>query len=316
MFVFVDFRIDLVIFLSSLVSVFVPKITAGTLAKHRNKYLTKVGKYVSSIKDFFEGFKLIDNRTRDNIWKEHDKIIKNTAGKRYKYGRFKVVTLRINGFAVDIIGVFSFIAVGILFLKKQITIGKGIATFGYIQCFINPIDEILRGINTISSLKHIKSKVFYYINEYELSNKVNKKNFNSHIEFKNVNINYENFSIKNFSYKFEKGKKYALIGHSGSGKSTRINALMNYSELDSGSIYIDDENLDSLDTSNIICCINQNEHIFADNFINNVFMFSTYKNDKINEIVDKLNLNILGNIKHKDNCQKLILNFGKILDLY
>lgn len=305
MLVFVDFRIALVIFLSSLVSVFVPKITAKTLAKRRNTYFTQVGRYVSCIKDFFEGFKLINSRTRDNICKEHDKIIKETADKRYEYGKFKVVTLRINGFAVDIIGVFSFIAVGILFLKNEITIGTGIATFGYIQCFINPIDEILRDINTISSLKHIKSKVFTYINENKPSNTANKEEFNSHIEFKNVSINYEDFSISNFSYKFEKGKKYALVGHSGSGKSTIVNALMKYKELNSGSIYIDDEKLNTLDTSNIIFCVNQNEHIFAENFINNVSMFSTYKNDKINEVVDKLNLNILENIKYKENCQQL-----------
>jgi len=305
MFAFVDFRIALVIFLSSLVSVFVPKITATTLAKRRNTYLTQVGRYVSCIKDFFEGFKLIDSRTRNNICKEHDKIIKKTADKRYEYGKFKVVTLRINGFAVDIIGVFSFIAVGILFLKNEITIGTGIATFGYIQCFINPIDEILRDINTISSLKNVKSKVFTYINENEPSNTANKEEFNSHIEFENVNIDYGDFSISDFSYRFEKGKKYALVGHSGSGKSTIVNALMKYKELDSGSIYIDDEKLNTLDTSNIIFCVNQNEHIFAENFINNVSMFSTYKNDKINEIVDKLNLNILENIKYKENCQQL-----------
>ncbi|HCQ91120.1 MAG TPA: hypothetical protein DIU45_17210 [Clostridium sp.] len=305
MFVFVDFRIALVIFLSSLVSVFVPKITATTLAKRRNTYLTQVGRYVSCIKDFFEGFKLIDSRTRDNICKEHDKIIKETADKRYEYGKFKVVTLRINGFAVDIIGVFSFIAVGILFFKNEITIGTGIATFGYIQCFIKPIDEILTDINTISSLKHVKSKVFTYINENELSNTVNKEKFNSHIEFKNVNIDYEDFSIRDFSYRFEKGKKYALVGHSGSGKSTIVNALMKYKELNSGSIYIDGENLNSLDTSSIVCCVNQDEHIFADNFINNTSVFSTYNNTKINEIVHNLNLNILENIKYKDNCQQL-----------
>ncbi|WP_257788874.1 ATP-binding cassette domain-containing protein [Clostridium argentinense] len=39
--------------------------------------------------------------------------------------------------------------------------------------------------------------------------------------------------------------------------------------------------------------------------MNNVSMFSTYKNDKINEVVDKLNLNILENIKYKENCQQL-----------
>lgn len=305
MFVFVDFRIALVIFLSSLVSVFVPKITATTLAKRRNEYLTQVGRYVSCIKDFFEGFKLINNRTRDNICKEHDKIIKKTADKRYEYGRFKVVTLRINGFAVDIIGVFSFIAVGILFLKNEITIGTGIATFGYIQCFINPIDEILRDINNISSLKHVKSKVFTYINENEPSNTVNKEEFNSHIEFENVNIDYGDFSVRDFSYRFEKGKKYALVGHSGSGKSTIVNALMKYRELDSGNIYIDGENLNLLDTSSIVCCVNQNEHIFADNFINNASVFSSYNNTKVSEIVDNLNLNILENIKYKENCQQL-----------
>jgi ABC-type multidrug transport system fused ATPase/permease subunit len=161
--------------------------------------------------------------------------------------------------------------------------------------------------------------VFTYINENEPSNTVNKEEFNSHIEFENVNIDYGDFSVRDFSYRFEKGKKYALVGHSGSGKSTIVNALMKYRELDSGNIYIDGENLNLLDTSSIVCCVNQNEHIFADNFINNASVFSSYNNIKVSEIVDNLNLNILENIKYKENCQQLsggekqIVNIARML---
>lgn len=305
LFVFVDWRIALIIFLASLASVFVPKITAKTLSKRRNSYLAQMGCYVSRIKDFWEGFKLINNRTRDSIQGEHEKILKDTANKRYHYGKFKVITLIINAFVIKFVGVAAFFAVGILLYKGEITIGTGVATFGYIQCFIEPIETILDCINTMNSLKEIKSKVLGYIEDNTPSETIPKDRFDSNITFDKVSINYDAFSLKDFSYRFEKDKKYALIGHSGSGKSTIVNTLMKYIEADSGNVYIDGTSLYTLDTSNVICCINQNEHMFADDFMNNVTLFDSYSKAKASKIVDSLKLKMMITIQDKDNCQLL-----------
>lgn len=315
LFVFVDFRIALVIFLASLLSVLVPRITAKTLSKRRNNYLDQMGWYVSRIKDFLEGFKLFSSKTRGSIDHEHEKILKETANKRYHYGRFKILTLKINGFVIDFVGLAAFFAVGILFIRGEITVGTGIATFGYIQCFIHPINDILNDINTINSLKHIKSKVLSYIEDNKPIETALKKEFNSDIVFDQVSIHYEDFSLENFSYRFEKGKKYALIGHSGSGKSTIVNLLMKYVEANIGNICIDGSSLDTLDTANILCCINQDEHIFADDFINNASVFSSYPVAKIDEIVTNLNLKRLEKIQYKQDCKQLSGGEKQILSI-
>ena len=70
-----------------------------------------------------------------------------------------------------------------------------------------------------------------------------------------------------------------------------------------------------LDTSNTICCINQNEHIFMSNFINNASVFSAYSNGRISEILDNLDLRMLDNIKDKDNCKMLSGGEKQILSI-
>lgn len=305
LFVFVDWRIASIIFVASLIAVFVPKITAKTISKRRNIYLEQMGRYVSRIKDFWEGFKLINNRTRDNIEREHEKVLKDTAKKRLSYGKFKILTNIINSLVMDFIGICAFIGVGILLLKEEISIGTGIATFGYIQCFVEPIQNILICINTINSLKDVKEKVLGYIEDSTLIDLTPKNNFSSDIVFDHVSVHYDTFSLKDFSYRFEKGKKYALIGHSGSGKSTIVNALMKYIEAETGHILIDGTDVNMLDTANIICCINQNEHIFMDSFINNASVFSTYSTDQVKKTVESLKLKILDTIQDKQNCQQL-----------
>jgi len=102
--------------------------------------------------------------------------------------------------------------------------------------------------------------------------------------------------LKDFSYRFEKNKKYAIIGHSGSGKSTIINALMRYVELNKGNIYIDDEKLEDLDTSYIIHNVNQQEHIFASGYKNNVTIFNSFPFNKVSFLENVLDKNMLNSI--------------------
>ena len=120
-----------------------------------------------------------------------------------------------------------------------------------------------------------------------------------------VSFNYKNFYLHDISYTFEAGKKYAIIGHSGSGKSTMINMIMKYLTPDTGNILIDGEDLNSLDTSHIMYCINQNEHIFIEDFINNAIVFSSYSESKLHQVTNSFNMKILGTIKEKQNSQIL-----------
>ena len=89
LFVYVDWRIAILILSASIISVLTPKLTADILANKRGIYLEQVSAYTSRIKDFLEGFKLIQTRTRKNINHEHKKILQETLDKRLDYGKFK-----------------------------------------------------------------------------------------------------------------------------------------------------------------------------------------------------------------------------------
>ncbi|KYH33296.1 lipid A export ATP-binding/permease protein MsbA [Clostridium tepidiprofundi DSM 19306] len=310
LFMFVDWRISIIIFVLSIISVLIgPNLTSKKLSARRKKYLNKMGEYFSKIKDLLEGFKLIQNKTRNNIFLEQEKVLKETIRYRFHYGKLKTLAGTINEAFVLILHIISFALVGYLLFKHEITAGVAVATFGYLDCFIDPIQSLIYDINSINSTKSIKNKVLDFIRYDNVPSKLISRDtfdFNgSNIKFDNVTVKYNTFSLDNFSYTFEKCKKYAIIGHSGSGKSTIVNALMKYVELDSGNILINGENIKYIDTSNLICCINQNEHIFATDFNNNVTLFGSYPLNNISSLIRVLDKKMFKSIKEKSNCQLL-----------
>lgn len=309
LFVNVDWRISAIILIGSILTIAIPKITSTTLGNKKSTYLNQLGLYVSKIKDILDGFKVIQSRTRHNMNQEHEKVLFQTQKMRYQYGKFKAISMNLEYLSLNLVSASAFILAAILLLNHQITIGTCVATFGYINSFIEPINNLMYDFNSVSSLKPIKNKVLTFLNNPTKNESRKKlisvKKFQHKIIFENICINYDNFTLSNINCVFEKGKKYALIGHNGSGKSTMINVLMTYITPISGSIKIDHMNINELDTSYIMYCLNQKEHIFADNFMNNATVFSSYEEADIHRICNDLGINIIDVIKSKENSQQL-----------
>ena len=299
LFINVDWRISTIILVGSILTIIIPKLTSKPLATKRNAYLEQMGSYVSKIKDFLEGFKVIQSRTRESINKEHEKALVKTKNMRFKYGKFKCLSMALEHLSLNFVSAIAFTLAAVLLLKREITMGTAVATFGYINSFIEPINDIMYDLNAVSSLKLTKEKVLSYVKKVPNDKLTVKKQFNSDIVFDNVTFKHNNFSLEDINCRFEKGKKYALIGHNGSGKSTLINMLMSYINPTSGTIKIDGENINSLDTANIMYCVNQNEHIFSDNFMNNATVFSSYAESDVNKVTDNLKIKIVDVIKSK-----------------
>lgn len=306
LFVFVDWRIGIVIAFTSILSVVVfPRFTSKELAKRQKLYLDNMGKYVSKIKDLLEGFKLIDSISKNNIIEEHEKILDDTAKKRFHYGKMRTLSIVINGGSTYLIEISTILLVAYLYLKGKISIGAGIAALNCMNSFIKPIEEITYNISSFNSTKEIREKVLEFLKIEPLDEQVCKNEFVSSVEFKNISVKFQDFSIENLSYQFEKGKKYAIIGHSGSGKSTIVRALMKYIELNSGEILIDGENIDKFDISNIICCISQDEHIYASSFRDNATIFSSYSDGGIHKIKNIIEEKMMDSISEKKDCKLL-----------
>lgn len=305
LFVYVDWRIAISILVMSIITILIPKITGKELSRKQGAYMKQMGVYVSNIKDLLDGFNLIHRRTINSIENEHEKVLSETANKRFAFGSFKVFSLALYEMSMYLINFTAFIIVGILLFKKEITVGTAVATFGYVGSLLGPLQDILSDINSINSIKETKDKVLKYIKSEKIKSGKIKTTFENEIKLKDVSVTYNNFTLKNISYTFKKNKKYAIIGHSGCGKSTLIKLLSKNIKPKEGDIIIDDDKIESLDLSDILCCVNQKEHIFKEDFYNNVTVFSAYDSKDIKSVLSPFKSNTLDTIMQSKNCDKL-----------
>ena len=88
------------------------------------------------------------------------------------------------------------------------------------------------------------------------------------------------FSAKNFSYRFVRGRQYALIGHNGCGKSTILEIIRKSKVEDSGKVYFDGTSSDDICVEDYVSLTGVGSHIFKGDFTENVTMFGAYDKEQ------------------------------------
>ena len=161
------------------------------------------------------------------------------------------------------IGNFGYVCVcivGALLVKNNvITFGVIVAFMTYIRLFTQPLSQLAQGLTSLQSAAASSERVFEFLDEEEFNEDkvkcvldVNKAKGN--IEFDNIVFTYdgnEKPTIKNFSAKVKQGQKVAIVGPTGAGKTTMVNLLMKYYDIDSGDIKIDGISIKNLSKENI-----------------------------------------------------------------
>ena len=123
------------------------------------------------------------------------------------------------------------------------------------------------------------------------------------------------FCLSNFNCTFQKGKKYAIVGPSGTGKSTILKLLMQYVLPDEGKICVDGVPIAGRDLSGIITCVNQFEHIFHVSFEENATLFNSYPLSRMHSVLRYLDNNKLNSLLQKENAQELSGGEGQMMEL-
>ena len=204
-------------------------------------------------------------------------IIKTYNGKKYadsKFDKYNNNMYKANFMSqflsglmppmMGFIGNFGYVAVcivgALLTMNGTISFGVIVAFMSYIRLFTNPLNQIAQGLNALQSGAAASERVFEYVDEEEMKNEDNitevlsNSDAKGNIEFKNVKFTYtgnDHPTIKGFSANVKSGQKIAIVGPTGAGKTTMVNLLMKFYDIDSGDILIDGKSIKNLTRENI-----------------------------------------------------------------
>ncbi|MDN5342669.1 MAG: ATP-binding cassette, subfamily multidrug efflux pump [Oceanotoga sp.] len=198
--------------------------------------------------------------------------------------------------AIELVGNMTMIIViifgGMLTIKEEITIGTLLAFTEYIWLLIWPMRTVGMFMNVISQANSSARKI-QKIKDYEPKIVDNKKDLeikDSKIVFNNVWFKYnDKYILKNINLKIQKGQTLAIIGPTGSGKTSLVNLIARFYEIDKGNIYIDNEDIRNYSLKKLrenISYVFQENFLFSESVEENIKLAGNENDIKLNEILE------------------------------
>ena len=165
---------------------------------------------------------------------------------------------------------------------NKITIGELISFILLIHMMFRPIRQLADRFNILQMGIVGSERVFRVLDNEDKINdegKIDLVEVKGDIIFENVYFSYtkSNYVLKNFSFKLEAGNFLALVGKTGAGKTSVINILSRYYEIQKGMVKIDDININKISLNslrNYIALVQQDVFLFSDSILNNVTLFN------------------------------------------
>lgn len=221
----------------------------------------ELGKLNGHIEEVYSGLNVVKaynaQKTVDKKFDEYNKSV-------YEANRKSQFLSGLMQPLMGFIGNFGYVAVcivgALLAMNNVITFGVIVAFISYVRLFTNPLSQLAQAMTSLQSAAAASERVFEFIDEEEMSEqkdikkKLLKEDVKGEIEFENVVFQYDNNdkpTIKNFSAKTHSGQKVAIVGPTSAGKTTMVNLLMKFYDINSGDIKIDGVSTKELTRENI-----------------------------------------------------------------
>lgn len=237
---------------------------ALVLAKSQKYFVAKqneLGALNGHIEEVYSGLNVVKTYNGEKISNEKfDELNDKLYKANWKSGFLSGLMMPMMSF----IGNFGYVAVcvvgALLALNGHISFGVIVAFIVYVRLFVSPLSQIAQAMTSLQSTAAASERVFEFLDEKEMADESNikttldKEKVKGNIEFKNVEFKYEGNdkpTIKNFSAKAKAGEKVAIVGPTGAGKTTMVNLLMKFYDINNGEILIDGVCTKDLTRSNI-----------------------------------------------------------------
>ena len=304
--IFMMFKTDWIMALTAIISSLFGFIFMGLILSKSQKYFNmqqkELGNLNGHIEEAYAGHNIIKayNAT-DNSKKEFNDINERL----YKNNRMSQFLSGLMGPLMGFIGNLGYVAVcvagAILVINDHISFGVIVAFMIYIRLFTNPLSQIAQGMTTLQSTGAASNRVFNFLEEEEMNKEekvkvLDKDLVKGDIEFKNVFFGYNSDKtiIKDFSFKAKAGSKIAIVGPTGAGKTTIVNLLMKFYNIDKGDILIDGVSIKDLTRENVhdlFTMVLQDTWVFNDTIKSNIrYNNNTITDKQIEEVCEKVGL--------------------------
>ena len=301
------FMTNWIMALVSIVSSLLGFIFVAIILKRSQKYFTErqveLGKMNSHIEEVYSGIAVVKaydgKATADRKFDVINKKI-HTANQRSQF-----LSGMMHPF-MAFIGNFGYMAVcvagAILTMNGAISFGVIVAFILYARLFSSPLSRIAQAIGGLQPAAASSERVFEFLDEEEMPSEkgltahIDKKDIRGDIEFDHVRFGYneDKIIIKDFSAKAKAGQKIAIVGPTGAGKTTMVNLLMKFYDINSGDIRIDGVSTKTMtreEIHSLFTMVLQDTWMFSGTVRENIiYNHSTISDKEVMAVCDKVGL--------------------------
>ncbi len=273
---FMMFRTNWIMTLVAIVSTIVGFMLMSLIISKSQKYFTQqqeyLGKINGHVEEVYNGHHVVKAyNAEEKLGKDFQSINEDLYNSGWKSQFLSGLMMPLMSF----IGNFGYVTVSItgavLAMNGKISFGVIVAFMVYIRLFTQPLSQMAQAATNLQLAGAASYRVFSFLGEEELEDTGTEEylldKVKGNIEFKNVEFGYEKDKkiIKNFSASVKSGQKIAIVGPTGAGKTTMVNLLMRFYEIDNGEITIDGMPISRLTRENVrdlFCMVLQDTWIF------------------------------------------------------
>ena len=295
----------------------------SSIINRKSKIMQKSQSAISTfVQDSFSGIRVVKFFNKEKyIEKNYGEKVKDYQDKALDLAKTEAYFFTIILFVIGLLNVAILYIGGKNYFEGKLTVGTIADFFMYINILIWPFSMV----GWVSSVNQRAAASMTRVNEFlDIKSEIVNKNFDQYeikgdIEFRNVSYTYPNTGIKaleNLSFKLEAGKSMAIMGKTGSGKSTIALLLCRLIDPDEGEILIDGKNLKDHNLElyrKHIGYIPQESYLFSDTIENNIgFAIDNPTHDLVEEFAKKADVhkNI---VEFKDQYKTMVGERGVML---
>ena len=255
-----EWRLALCVLGVTFIGMFLLMMIVGRSQKYFVAKQQSLGELNGYVEEMYTGHEVVRiSRAGKKINQKFDKLNATVYETNWKSQFFSGVMQPL----MNVIGNIGYVAVCVvgsaLALNGKIEFGVIISFILYVRLFTSPLTQIAQGMTNLQTASASARRIFDFLESEELSDESEKTavldDAKGNVEFKNVRFSYpdnpDKVIIKNFSANVKSGQKVAIVGPTGAGKTTMVNLLMRFFEINSGSILIDGVPISDLKRENL-----------------------------------------------------------------